>query len=54
MGGGGQSRAKRTNAVGGGDIDDVKSSGPSWLAAMAEASTQLPSEDVEAGWNMFC
>jgi hypothetical protein len=44
-----QSRAKRTNAVGGGDIDDVESSGPSRLAATAEASTRLSSGDVEAG-----
>ena len=49
MAGGGQSRAKRTNAVGGGDIDDVESSGPSRLAATAEASTRLPSGDVEDG-----
>ena len=48
-GGGGQSRAKRTNAVGGGDINDVESSGPSQLAATVEASTRLPSGDVEAG-----
>jgi len=32
------------------DIDDVESSGPSLLAAMAEASMRLlPSGDVEAG-----
>ena len=48
-GGGGQSRAKRTNAVGGGDNDDVESSGLSQLEATAEASTRLPSGDVEAG-----
>jgi hypothetical protein len=48
-GGGGQSRAKRTNAACGGDIDDVESSGPSRLAATAEASTRLTSGDVEAG-----
>ena len=29
--------------------DDVESSGPSRLAATAEASTRLPSGDVEAG-----
>jgi hypothetical protein len=32
-----------------GDIDDVESSGPSQLVATAEASTRLPSGDVEAG-----
>jgi hypothetical protein len=47
--GGGAKSCKRTNAVGGGYIDDVESSGPSRLAAMAEASTRLPSGDVEAG-----
>jgi len=40
-GGGGQSRAKRMNTVGGGGIDDVESSVPSPLAAMAEASMRL-------------
>jgi hypothetical protein len=44
-----KSCAKRTNAVGGRDIDNVESSGPSQLAAMAEASTRLPSGDGEAG-----
>jgi hypothetical protein len=37
------------NAVGGGDIVDVESSGPSQLAVMVGASTRLPSGDVEAG-----
>jgi hypothetical protein len=49
VGGGGQSCAKRIKTVGGGDIDDVESSGPSRLAATAEASTRLPSGDIEAG-----
>ena len=50
-GGGRQSCAKRMNAVGGGDINNVESSGPSQLVVvvMAEASTRLPSGDVEAG-----
>ena len=39
----------RTNMVGGGDINDVESSGPSRLAATAEASRRLASGDVEAG-----
>ena len=47
-GGGGRGK-KRMNAVGGGDIDNVESSGPSRLAATVEASMQLPSRDVEAG-----
>jgi hypothetical protein len=37
------------NAVGGGDIDDVESSGLSRLAATADASTRLPCGDVVAG-----
>ncbi len=34
--------------VGGGDINNVESSGPSRLAVTAEASSRLPSGDVEA------